>query len=171
MTMALDTTFASLEQEMGRLCDALGSLRMTVIEDRPLEEGTLLVDSLGDLAEELLATAREALSWAREAAAPPEEGEALGAALFACQESYQRLQRRFATELTSYERVAEIVRLGRARGGEWKAWAGSVRAGAEACRPPLDNAGEALFACWRELSSPPPRAHHRFPARCSQQGE
>lgn len=157
--MAVDSPFASLEQEIGRLCDAFDALRMTVVEDRPLEEGTLLVDSLGDLVEDLLATARESLAHAR-------QGD-----LSACQEAWHHIQRRFAAELTSYERVAEIVRLGRARGGEWKAWAGSVRAGAEACRPPLDGAGEALFACWRELTFPPPRANHRFPARCSLQGE
>jgi hypothetical protein len=138
--MALDTTFAPLEQQLGRLCDALDALRLTVVEDRPLDEGTLLVDALGDVAEELLAGAREALAHARDGA------------LSACHEEYHRVQRRFATDLVSYERIAEIARLGRSRGGEWKAWAGSVRAGAEACRQPLDDTGEALVACWREMS-------------------
>ena len=138
--MVLETAFASLEQETGRLCDAFDALRLTVIEDRPMDEGTLLVDSLGDLVEELLATARESLAHARRGDLP------------ACQEAWHRIQRRYAAELTSYERVAEITRLGRSRGGEWKAWAGSVRAGAEACRPPLDDTGEALFACWREMT-------------------
>lgn len=138
--MTLDATFAALEQEMGRLCDSLQALRMTVVEDRPLEEGTLLVDSLGDLVEELLATACEGLAHARHGALP------------ACHEEYHRVQRRFTADLVSYERIAEIARLGRSRGGEWKAWADSVRAGADACRQPLDATAEALFACWREMS-------------------
>lgn len=62
------------------------------------------------------------------------------------------MQRRFAADLVSYERIAEITRLGRSRGGEWKAWASSVHAGAEACRQPLEETGTALVACWRELA-------------------
>jgi hypothetical protein len=140
--MAIDTAFASLEQEMGRLCESLDALRLTAVEDRPIDEGTLLVDALGDLVEELLATAREGLLHARKRD------------LSACHEDYHRVQRRFANGLVSYERMAEITRLGRSRGGEWKAWAGSVRAGAEACRQPLDDTGEALVACWREMAEP-----------------
>ena len=138
--MSVQTAFARLEQEIGRLCETLLALRVTVVEDRPLDEGTLLVDVLGDVAEELLGGARQALAHAR-------EGE-----LAACHEEYHRLQRRLAADLTSYERIAELIRLGHSRGGEWKAWAGSVRAGAEACRQPLDETGEALLACWQEMT-------------------
>ena len=138
--MAIETAFASLEQEMSHLCDALLALRVTVVEDRPLDEGTLLVDALGDLAEELLAGAQEALVHARKGALPD------------CHEEVHRMQQRFAADLVSYERISEITRLGRSRGGEWKAWASSVRAGAEACRQPLDETGMALVACWREMA-------------------
>jgi hypothetical protein len=142
--MASTNVYASLEQEIGRLRDAFLALRVTVVEDRPLDEGTLLVDALGDVAEELLAGAQEALVHAR-------QGE-----LSTCHEEYHRMQRRFAVDLVSYERIAEIARLGRSRGGEWKAWASSVRAGAEACRQPLEETGAALVACWREAAERSP---------------
>lgn len=154
--MAIPTAFSCLDQELERLCDAFGALRMTVVEDRPLDEGTLLVDALGDLAEELLATSREALLHARKGALP------------ACHEVYHRLQRRFAADFVSYERIAELARLGRSRGGEWRAWAGSVRTGAEACRQPLEATGEALVACWREVASGTPTI---LKERTRQQGE
>lgn len=142
MTMALDSALARLGRDLGLLSDALLALRVTVIEDRPLDEGTLLVDSLGDLAEELLVGAGEAAAYAR-------AGD-----LSSCHETYHRVLGRFAADLVSYERIAEIVRLGRSRGGEWQAWSGSVRAGAEACRSPLDEVGDSLLACWREAAEP-----------------
>jgi hypothetical protein len=146
MTMAIATAFDSAEQAIRRLCDTLLALRLTVIEDRPLDEGTLLVDALGDSSEAMLTGAQEALSHAQRGDLP------------ACHEEYHRLQQRFTADLVSYERIAELTRLGRSRGGEWRAWAGGVRAGIEACRQPLDDIGAALLACWREMTA---SADHR----------
>ena len=153
--MALEASFRDLCARLEALRESLAGLRVTVVEDRPLACESLLVESLGELAEELLGEAGEALAHAegaRRAAGPPFDEERARTALAACQQRVLPLLARFVSELASYERIAELVRLGRRRGGEWRAWAGTVRQGAEACRQPLLETTESLFAGWRELA-------------------
>jgi hypothetical protein len=66
--------------------------------------------------------------------------------------SFHQIARRFASELVSYERLADLSGLGRERRGEWLAWTGSVKQAIEDCRYPLDQAADALFACWQEIA-------------------
>ena len=153
--------------DLGELCtrletlrEALAGLRVTVVEDRPLAGESILAESLGELAEDLVGEAGEALGHAREAlraAGPPPDDGRLLAALAACQDRFLPLLDRFFSDLVRYESLAELDRLGRRRGGEWRAWAGTVHQGAEACRRPLHDACESLAAGWRELADQLPQ--------------
>jgi len=153
--MAVTASFRDLCARLEALRDTLAGLRVTVVEDRPLDGESILAESLGDLSEELLGEARQALGHAQSAllaAGPPLDDERARTSLAACQERLLPLLARYFFDLVRYERVAELVRLGRERGGEWRAWAGTVRQGAEACRQPLLDTCESLFGGWREVA-------------------
>ena len=152
--MALDAAFRELCAQLHTLREALTSLRTTAVEDKPLRGDVVLVDAFGDAADNLLGWLEEALLAAREAeqaVARPTDLDQARRALTICQERFNRIAHRFAADLFLYERIAELVRLGRARGGEWRAWATSVREALDWCRQPLFEVNEALFRCWQEL--------------------
>jgi hypothetical protein len=73
-------------------------------------------------------------------------------ALAVCQERFHRIERQFADELVSYEKLKDLASLGTERRGEWLPWANSVKQGIEECRQPLDGVSEALAACWQEIA-------------------
>lgn len=152
--MALDAAFDDLCTRLAAARESFISLRTTVIEDRPLDGDAVLVDTFGDAAEDLRGWLEEALSAAveaRQAVARPADLDRARCALITCQERFNRAAYRFGADVTVYERVAELLRLGRGRGGEWQAWAKSVKHGLDWCRQPLYDANEALFGCWREV--------------------
>ena len=72
----------------------------------------------------------DALGWVEEALTASADGEqAVGnapdmyrarRALTAFQEHLNRLAQQFSCELVSYERINELTRFGRRRGGEWR---------------------------------------------------
>jgi hypothetical protein len=97
--------------------------------------------------EELLATAGEGYAAARY---PHNLGRA-ARALVASHEQFQRLSRRTAADLMTYERIDGLMSLGRQRRGEWQAWSGGVREALERCQQCLDQSDESLLACWREI--------------------
>jgi|SRR5215208_3365841 len=152
--MALDAVFDALCARLAGLREALTGLRTTAVEDRPLRGDVVLVDAFGDAAEDLLGWlegALEAAIEARAALARPTDLDSAGRALAACQERCNRIAARFESDLLTYERIADLLRLGRSRGGEWHAWATSVKGALDACRSPLFETNESLFACWREI--------------------
>lgn len=155
--MSLRTEFQSLYAQLQRLHDALLSLRVTVVEDRPLEGGpAMLLDAFGDAAEDMIGWLEESLR----SAAPLAESKAdrsfdeerARQSLVFCQDQFNRVSARFAFDLVSYERVAELMRLARERRGEWRVWAGSVRESLDGCQQQMYDATHALFRCWQELA-------------------
>lgn len=153
--MALDRAFDQLGLHLGALREGLASLRTTVVEDKPLNSDVALVDAFGDAAEDLLGWLEEAQLAAAEAgdaARSPADLNAARGALTLCQERYNLIAHRFTSDLVVYERIGELVRLGRVRGGEWRGWSRGVREALEWCRPPIYETNEALFACWREIA-------------------
>ena len=152
--MPLDAAFHELYAQLHTVREALTGLRTTAVEDKPLRGDVVLVDTFGDAADDLLGWLEEALLAAREAeeaVARPTDLDQARRALTVCQERFNRIAHRFSTDLFLYERIAELVRLGRARGGEWQAWAKSVKAALDWCRQPLFDADQALFLCWQEI--------------------
>jgi hypothetical protein len=153
--MALDATFKQLQARLRLLHESLTELHTTVIEDHPQADDVVLVDIFGDAAEDMLGWWQEAFTAATQAQQfcdPPLNLEAARRALALCQEHFHRIDQRFTTDLVRYERVAELTRFGRNRGGEWRAWANSVKEALERSRQPLYDVGQLLFQCWQELT-------------------
>ncbi len=153
--MTLETTFRDLHIRLQELHEVLHGMRVTVVEDRPLTGDVVLVDVFGDAVDDLLGWLAEALAAAadcRQAARHPISMGALCCALTTCQESFSRIAQRFTSDVTHYRRMAELTRLGRERGGEWRAWTRSVTQAVDACRQPLDETGLALVRCWQVIA-------------------
>lgn len=153
--MTLEAAFSDLSLQLHRLREAVVGLRTTAVEDRPLRGEAVLVDLMGDTAEAALGWLEEAIAACREARRATEYPLDLDRArrsLATVQDRYTRAFQRLSYDLLRYERVAELVRLGQERGGEWQAWAAGVREGLDWCQQPLFEASQALARCWQEVA-------------------
>lgn len=153
--MALAATFEELSVKLLNLQDAMRDLAVSAAEDKPLRGGVLLADRLSDAVEDLqgwLKGALEAAEGAHQAVIHPADLETARQCLVSCQERFNVFAQRFASDLANYEQMAELMRLGHERKGEWRAWAGIVRGNIERCQPPLREITAALFRCWQELA-------------------
>jgi len=152
--MALEDTFRRLGAQLYVLQDALVSLRTTSREDKPLEDDAVLVDLFSDTADDLLGWLQEtqqAAANAQQAVAHPVDLQRAWRDLSLCQEYCNRINQHFVTDLIGYERLVELMRFGRRRGGEWQAWANSVHAAVCDCQQPLFAISQAIFFCWQEV--------------------
>lgn len=152
--MALESAFQDLRAQLDNLRDVLVGLRVTVVEDKPRLDDIVLVDVLSDHIDEMAGRVEEARLAAAEGLRSVDGRHDPGGArraVIACQEHYNLMSNRFVSDLVRYERIAQLIRVGRERGGEWRAWSRGVRDALEGCRQPLFEVGQALFACWREL--------------------
>lgn len=156
--MALEATFNLLIARLHALREALTCLH-TAVEDRPPDDrpphGTpALVDIVGAVAEDLIGRTMEALAATQEISPDLRTGDldAVRRALIGCQERTTRVMQGLVAELMSYERIADLARVGRTRGGEWRAWALSVKQAIDRCRQPLFDLQQAQFECWQELA-------------------
>lgn len=151
--MALGKTFRELVGQLGKLGEAFHELRIT-FGDKPTQGDVALVDRLGDSIEDAAGWLEEALAAgvnAEKAVEHPLNIELARKELTTCQERFNRTAQQYSVELVSYDRIAELARFGRQRGGEWKRWAETVKEVLERCREPLYDANQALFHCWQEL--------------------
>jgi hypothetical protein len=138
-----------------RLQDDLAALRVMVVEDKPLAGEVMLVDDFGNAAEDVLGWVKQALDQATEsylAVSAQFDHERARAALADCQEQFHRAVQRFSTGLMAYEQVVALMRLGRQRKGEWRAWCGSVKESLDRCQPHTLTIYQSLLACWQDLS-------------------
>ncbi len=152
--MALASAFQRLSHQLRQLNEALVALRTTSREDKPLSDDVVLVDVFGDAADDLLGWVEGALQASRDAQQAvnhPADLNQAWRALSACQQRFSQVQHRYHADLNSYERIAELTEFGQLRGGEWQAWATSVKAGLDDCRDPIERINEAIFACWQEI--------------------
>ncbi len=157
--MSLRTEFQSLYAQLERLDEALTGLR-TVIDDRPPKgDRVLLLDAFGDAVEDTLGWLEETLTVVAplvQTAQPKGDAQfdvnAARQALIFSQEQFNRIMNRFMFDLVSYDRVAQLIQLGRERRGEWQAWAGVVKQELEGCQQHLYDTNQALFRCWLEIA-------------------
>ena len=153
--MALEATFRELFRELRKLQDTLVAVRLTVVEDKPVSGEAALVDHLEDTILDIMGSLEEGLKAARaahKAVDHPRDMDGARRALIVCQERFHGIEQQFAADLVSYEKVKDLVALGKERRGEWLPWANSVKDGIEQCRPPLEAANKALAACWQEIA-------------------
>jgi hypothetical protein len=152
--MALEGTFRELTIALHKLHDALNAVQVT-LGDKPLDRGAAVADGLENAVLDVMGAlhdARKSALEAQRAVAAPMDLDRARRALTLCQEHFHAIEQQFASELVSYEKLAELARVGRARGREWGAWANSTKEGIEECRAPLDQLSQALITCWQELA-------------------
>jgi hypothetical protein len=136
------------------LHEELNGLRTMIVEDRPLESDLALIDLFGEMIDDLLGRLEEAIvavTEAQRASCAPIDLDIVNRAIGLSQEHLSQVSQRFMFELSSYERMSELWRVGRERGGEWWSWSGAVRAAIGSCQQPLFQAQQAYIRCWQEL--------------------
>jgi hypothetical protein len=152
--VTVEAAVGNLGWELRRLKDELEAVRATVVEDRPDGE-TFVVDRIGDAVEELVGWSVEAVAAAekmREAVVGERvKWRLVRKSLGESQRGFHRVLQRY-NELVSYERIAELVELGRGRRREWTAWIAAVRQGLVRCRELLEAVAEAYLECWEEIA-------------------
>jgi len=151
--MALESTFRALSIQIRKLCDILNAVQLTA-GDRPVRRGAALADELENAGLDLLGRLEEAGAAARaaRAAVAAMDLERARRSLAKCQEIFHGVEQQFGNELASFDRLSGLMALGVERGGEWKAWAGSMNAAIGEVRAPLGDVSLALTSCWQELA-------------------
>lgn len=151
--MALEASFKRLAEQLQLLDEAFVELHQSVIE-KPRKHDVVLVDLLSDAVDDLC-------GWLAEAKFAASEGISATAVdslnqvrrfLKTIQEKSNLITERLISDLLCYERIAELTSLGRDRGGEWLEWTRNVKTALDACRAPLYEVNQAIFACWLELT-------------------
>jgi len=174
--MSLSATLGQLTDDLLRLNDSLSALDVTVREDRPSPPSPALVDGLGDSIAELLGSVEEAITSAAQAARMVEldaRSTEIVTALYGIHHALNRVAQRYAQDLASYEKTEMLLRMGRTRGREWRAFSEVVRSGTVHLARPLAASHSALLECWRDLAErqPAPAGEPKSPSSQSISGK
>jgi hypothetical protein len=157
--VSLRTEFQNLRAQQDRLHEVLSDLRR-LLDDHPAHgEKVLLLDSFGDAVEDLLGWLEESSQTCAPLlpADPAERNAEFDAnrarrALVVCQELFNRQLHRFLIDLVSYDKISQLLQVGRERGGEWQGWAKGIKLELETCQQHLYLTNEVMFRCWVELA-------------------
>jgi hypothetical protein len=155
--VALEATFRGMVMLFQRLSDELYVLRK-MVEDRPPESDSSLVDQLENTVLDITGLLNEAMESAHEALSAtghPVDMDRARRALARCQDCFHRVEHHYSADLTSYKRLKHLAILGKRRGGECLPWASGARAGMEQWRDLLEEVSRAMSACWQELAERP----------------
>ncbi|MBE2222225.1 MAG: hypothetical protein IAF02_11830 [Anaerolineae bacterium] len=153
--MTVEAVFQELNQQWYLLREGLMTLHTTVIEDKPLPGDHVLVQRWGDAVDDLVGHLAEGgvlLGEAQPAASHAADLSQASQLLGRCQVLYNHVAYHFWSDLAGYEPMAELIRLGREKGGEWWAWVNSVKEGLDRCRQLLFATNEAFCRCWQEIA-------------------
>jgi hypothetical protein len=153
--VAVETTFQDLVARLGALREAAESLQITVVEDRPLSGGVLLVERLGNAVDDLRGWVEESLvaaGCALAAVGNPLDEYTARTALANANRLFLRVEYKFLSEEMSCEQLHEVTKFGRRRGREWLGWSGSVIQALTQCRGLVHEVDDALLLAWQDLS-------------------
>jgi hypothetical protein len=151
--MGLESAFQRLHVELTRLRDALSDLRVTIMEDCPLNNKVALVDHFENSVTDLLGSVDEVLNAIGRAAQtqdPLRRAEVARNSLLLTHRRLHRLAQDYRNKLAAYDNIYSLRQLGRERGGEWRSWCSVVKEAIERCAAPLDAVHEAIQDCWEE---------------------
>jgi hypothetical protein len=151
--MGLESAFQRLHAELTRLRDALSDLRVTIMEDCPLNNNVSMVDHFENSVTDLLGLVEEAMNAigsAAQAQGTLGRAEAARNSLLLTHRRLHRLAQDYRNKLAAYDNIYLLRQLGRERGGEWRSWCSVVKEGIERCVLPLDAVHEAIQECWEE---------------------
>ncbi len=146
--MPLEATFRNVEQHLRRLREHLSQLILTLVEDKPANGDFALADALAGAAHDLTGILDEALT----AITDPNRVTDPSRTLMIVNERLNRFSQLFWSYFQSYERLAELNRVGLERDGQWRLWSHAVHQTIEGCRQPLYDAHAALLQCWQEVT-------------------
>ena len=154
--MSLAIQLRTLTRRLVDLRRSITELRLTAVEDRPVDPDIALVDRIEDVVTDLQSAVEGAAGAAASAmprsASGAADTETAGTALVRCQAYLDRARRSLWRDLLSYDSVLSLRTVGREHGGEWSAWTSAVEDALARCEPTLDAASAALDATWRELA-------------------
>src|ERR1700758_5150483 len=122
--MALETTFRELFRQLKRLKETLDALRC-LLPDDPLNLEVALVQHLRESVDNVSGWLDDCLDQsqaARDVLGQPVDLNRSRRALTRCQTSFDEAERTFSAELSSYDKLREIVGLGSRRKGVWLIW-------------------------------------------------
>jgi hypothetical protein len=149
--MVVEQRYHELWGSLHHLREAWLELRLTLQEDRPDGESTLLVERLDDQADDGLGGVEEALAAVLGPLQEPDDVRAGGRALATAHERLGTVARGYWTELGSPERQSQLRSLTRRRGGEWTIWARGVDDALGRIPPRLGEVDDALRQAWLDL--------------------
>jgi hypothetical protein len=153
--VTIEHAFCELLVQLRELDEALEALGRTADEDKPMQDDVVIASILSDavLAERgFLEEARQAAEEAYRAALDPSNAARARGALICCQKEFHRFAGHFASELGSCDRIEDLRTVGKERGQGWLNWTTVVTQALEQCRGLVEEARNALFLCWQELS-------------------
>ncbi len=153
--MAVETIFQDLVIRLRALREAAESLQITVVEDRPLSGGVLLVERLGNAVDDLRGWVEESLVAAGDALAAvgnPLDQYRARTALANAHRLVLRVEYKFLSEEMSCAQLNELTKFGRRRGQEWFGWCGSVIQALTQCRGLVHEVDDALLLAWQDLT-------------------
>jgi len=154
--VAIETTFAELQQQLRALRETLEALGTTVDEDRPKHDDVIVAAQLSDdllAARGLLEEAAAAAEDACRAASYPLDAERTRRALTSCQQQFQRFAHIFAFELAGHARLDDLASVGRERGRGWAEWVSIVSQALEQSGAFVEEITNTLFGCWQKLAA------------------
>lgn len=149
--MVVEARYQDLWASLHQLREAWLELRLTLQEDRPDGQSTLLVERLDDQADDGLGGLEEALAAVVTPLQAPDDVRAGGRALATAHERVGNVAHSYWTELGSAERHVQLRSLTRRRGGEWTAWARGFEDALDRIPPRLGQVDVALRQAWVEL--------------------
>jgi AcrR family transcriptional regulator len=133
------------------LREAWLELHITVREDRPPGEATMLVDRLGDAIDDAVGALEEALAAVTRAIDDPDDVRAAGRSLHTAHARLGRTWVCYWQGLGSPDRRRELDSIARRRGSEWASWAASVDDSGARLPRHVTAAHEELGHAWTDL--------------------
>jgi hypothetical protein len=154
--MTLGASLAELDKAIREVDRALGNVHWAAVEAQPSQEtGHALVHHLDaattDL-QDMATTARYAVTASHRTVAAQQDLRSARQSLIVCQRQYIEMMRRFYSDLVAFDQIDDLYALESEREGEWAQWVVGVKDALKHCSQPLQDLGEALFACWQELT-------------------
>jgi hypothetical protein len=153
--VALEAVFADLISQLRSLQDLLDGLSLTTGVDRSKAEEPLLVDNLNDMVIDFQGQLKKLMTEAaraEKAVAPSLDLIRARRHLAASQSMFHDLQEAMSQDLLSYDRLTELMELGRESGPQWLKWTNTARLGLDTLRPQLQAVIRAYFRCWQEIA-------------------
>jgi hypothetical protein len=154
--MALDATFLTLRDRIGRLTELLAAVRSRLGDGCP-DDTHCLYSRINDAVPVVEGWLRKAAKAVRVGAAAAARSDAAAArqALTRCEHAFGKARLECGRELTSRGRAADLADLGKRRRKVWGEWAKDVSDALADVRRQAAAACAALAACWRELAAHP----------------